>query len=272
MYPTIFKIGPIGIHSYGLMLTLSFFAGLWYIYKRSPAEKLSFDRMLTVAYILIFAGMAGARLGFVVLHWEDYIHDPLAIINPFGNEQFGLAGLNLYGGVILAIAGAWWYIRRKKLPLLAVFDLYAPTLGLGLGIARIGCFLKGCCFGTPTNLPWGISFPEGSLAYYVFGSQRLHPTQLYSSAYGILLFIILHLILKRKRFDGQVTGVLFMTEAVFRHLIEYVRYYEVEMKFHFLGMEPTYNQLVSVLLFAAGAILYWRAPRVLYRENAHPAK
>ncbi len=268
MYPTIFKIGPFGIHGFGLMLTLSFFAGLWYIYKRCRTEKLMFDQMLNVAYILIFGGLAGARLAFVALHWTDYAHNLLAIINPFGNEQFGLAGLNLYGGVMLGVAAAWLYLWRKKLPLLAVSDLYAPTLGLGLGIARIGCFLNGCCFGTPTTLPWGISFPEGSLAYFVFGSQRLHPAQLYSSAYGLFLFFVLHQILKRKRFDGQVAGVLFMTEAVFRYLIEYVRYYETEMKIQFFGMEPTYNQLVSVLLFAAGLLIYWRAPRVLYRKDS----
>jgi len=268
MYPTILKIGPIGIHGFGLMLTLSFFAGLWYIYKRCRAEKLSFDQMLNVAYILIFGGLVGARLGFVVLHWGDYAHNLLAIINPFGNEQFGLAGLNLYGGVVVGVGVAWWYLWRVRLPIWAVSDLFAPTLGLGLGIARIGCFLKGCCFGTPTSLPWGISFPEGSLAYYVFGAEHLHPAQLYSSAYGLLLFFLLHHLLKRKRFDGQVAGVLFMTEAVFRHLIDYVRYYEAEMSFHFLGMHPTYNQLTAVLLFALGAFIYWRAPRTLYRKNA----
>jgi len=268
MYPTIFEIGPVGIRSYGLMLALSFFAGVWYIYRRSRHERLSFDQMLNVAYVLIFGGLIGARLSFGLMHWGEYADNPLAIINPFDGEQVGFSGLNLYGGVVTAVVAAWVYVRWKKLPLLAVFDLFAPTLGLGLGIARIGCFLKGCCFGTPTTLPWGIAFPEGSLSWYVYGNQHLHPAQLYSSAYGIILFLILHQLLKRKRFDGQVAAVLFMAEAVFRHLIEYVRYYETEMRFSLLGMHPTYNQAISILLFATGVILYLRSPRGLYRQKA----
>ena len=59
-----------------------------------------------------------------------------------------------------------------------------------------------------------------------------------------------------------------MVEAVFRHLIEYVRYYETEMKFTLLGMHPTYNQAISVLLFATGVVMYLRASRTLYRQKA----
>lgn len=265
MYRTLIKIGPIGIHSYGLMLAISFLIGVWYIYRRCRAEKLQFEPMLNVAYILIFCGMIGARLGYVLMHLGDFISDPLSAINPFHSGEYGISGLNLYGGVILAVIAAFYYLRRKGLPLLAVFDLYAPTLGLGLGIARIGCFLNGCCFGVPTTLPWGITFPPGSIPDMVFGQQPLHPSQLYSSAYGIALFVLLHQVLRRKRFDGQVIALMFMIEAVFRHLIEYTRYYESEMVFSFMGMHPTYNQVISILLFITGMILYLRAPRRLYR-------
>ena len=145
--------------------------------------------------------------------------------------------------------------------------MLAPTVGLGIGLGRIGCFLNGCCFGTPTDLPWGITFPSGSIPDYVFPHQSIHPAQLYSSLYGFLLFFVLHHILKRKRFDGQVIAVYLMFEAVFRYLIEYVRYYETEMHLSFLGMDPTWNQIASILLFVLGLIFYRIAPRQLYRGS-----
>jgi phosphatidylglycerol:prolipoprotein diacylglycerol transferase len=228
--------------------------------------------MLTVGYILIFAGLIGGRLGFVLMHLGDYISDPLSAINPLQGGKLGISGLNLYGGIILALVAVLLYLRRKKLPVWAVCDLFAPTLGIGLAFGRIGCFLNGCCFGTPTTLPWGITFPPGSIPDSILGQQALHPAQLYSSAYGITLYFLLHRILQRKRFDGHVMAVLLMAEAVFRYFIEYVRYYEGEMRLpRFLGMEPTYNQVIAILLFAAGLVIYFKAPRFLHRTSA-PAK
>jgi phosphatidylglycerol:prolipoprotein diacylglycerol transferase len=267
MFRTLFDLGPIGIHSYGLMLALAFFTGLWYINKRSKAEKLSFDKMLNIAYILIFSGVIGGRLGFVVLHWSDYADNPLAAINPFQGSTFGLSGLNLYGGIMLALVACLIYMNIRKLPRFAIFDLFAPTVGLGIGMGRIGCFLNGCCFGTPTDLPWGITFPEDSIPAYIFPDQAIHPAQLYSSAYGILLFVFLHQVLKRKRFDGQVIAVLLMVEAVFRFVIENVRYYESEMTFSLMGIQPTYNHAASILLFITGLVFYIKLPRRLYRNK-----
>ncbi len=268
MYPDIVKFGKFGIHSYGLMLALGFFAGLWYIRLRAKEEKLSFELLLNLSYIMIFGGVIGARLGYVLLHLSDFSADPLSAINPFAGDQFGISGLNLYGGVLLAIGAGVTYIKIKKLPMGPVFDLFAPTLGLGLGISRVGCFLNGCCFGNPTDLPWGVTFPPESPAGYIFGSQAVHPTQLYTSGYGLILFFTLNYLLRRKKFDGQILALLFMSEAFFRFIIEFVRYYESEMVIPMAGIDPTYNQIVALLLFAAGLIIYIKSPRRLYRDSS----
>jgi len=267
MHPDIIDIGPITIHSYGVMLAVAFVAGVWYIKRRSPYEKLSFESLLTVSYFLIVGGVIGARLAFVALHWADFQDNLFLAFNPFQSGQFGISGLNLYGGVIVAIGGAVWYIYQKRLPMMAVFDIFSPTLGLGIGIARIGCFLNGCCFGNPTDLPWGVTFPAESVSDFFLGITPVHPTQIYSSLYGIILFIVLGYIIKRKTFDGQVLAVLFMLESFFRFIIEPVRFYESEMTFSFLGFDPTYNQLVAVSLFLIGLFIYMKAPRILYRDN-----
>ena len=256
MHPELFSIGPVHIRSYGLMLAISFLLGVWYVRWATRRHGKPFEPFLTLAYIMTIGGIVGARLFYVVFHLEEFAGNWSATFNPFGSGKFGIAGLNLYGGVVVAVVGSFVYARLKKYSALDMFDYFAPTLGLGLVFTRIGCFLNGCCFGTPTDLPWGISFPEGSLPYFIYGTDHLHPSQIYSSLYGLLLLILLHWVLQHRRFVGQAVALLFMLEAVFRHAIEYVRYYESEMHFDLIGMHPTYNQVVSVSLFVLGLVIY----------------
>ncbi len=256
MFPEILKIGSIAIRSYGLMLAMSVLLGVYYVYRMSRKRGYDFDRLFSLAYILVFGGIIGARLGYVLFHLEEFEGHWLNTINPFGTDQIGIAGLNLYGGVVLAVILAYLYMRWRKMPILQSLDIFAPTVGLGLAITRIGSFLNGCCFCTPTDLPWGVTFPTGSIPYYTFGDHAIHPAQLYSSLYGLFLFLFLHWRSNHKMFDGQIVGLLFMIEAMFRYAIEYVRYYEGEMHIHFFGMYPTYNHLISIALFILGLGIY----------------
>jgi phosphatidylglycerol:prolipoprotein diacylglycerol transferase len=205
---------------------------------------------------MIFSGIIGARLAYVFLHLSEFAGNWTAVFNPFASHSYGISGLNLYGGVILALILSWLYCYWKKLKLLEVFDDFAPTLGIGLFFTRIGCFLNGCCFGTPTDLPWGVSFPPGSIPSYCYGTEPLHPAQLYSSLYGLVLFLLLYFVLIKKKFNGQVIAILFMTEAFFRFVIEYVRYYENAMNFTWFGVTFTFNQLIAVTLFLIGLGIY----------------
>ncbi len=256
MHPDIFHIGSVPIRSYGLMLAFSFILGLLYVRYVSKRDNKPFEPYISLAYIMIAGGIIGGRLFYVAAHLEEFSGNWLAVINPFQSGSFGIAGMNLYGGVLLAIIGSFAYCRFARMSVLDTFDDFAPTLGLGLVFTRIGCFLNGCCFGTPCDLPWGVSFPFGSIPYSVFGDQHLHPSQLYSSLYGLLIFVMLHIMLKSKHFAGQVVAVLFMSEAFFRFVIEYVRYYEDEMFFSIGSLQPTYNQAVSISLFLLGLGIY----------------
>jgi len=256
MYPELFKIGPIAIRSYGVMLAVSFILGILYVYRQSRKDNRDFTDLLTLAYVMIIAGVLGARLFYVLFHLEEFSGHWLDTINPFQSDRIGIAGLNLYGGVVLAVICSYVFLRIKKISVLATFDLFAPTIGLGLLFTRIGCFLNGCCFGTPCNLPWCVHFPPGSIPDYIFPGACIHPAQLYSSLYGLLLFVFLHWRLHRRHFDGEIVAWLFMIEAVFRYAIEYVRYYENAMHFHLLGMYPTWNQIISISLFVLGLGIY----------------
>lgn len=244
------------------MFAIGFAVAIWVVLRRSKRWGFPVDPVMTLCFLLIFAGIIGARLAYVIMHIPEFEGRWLAAVNPFAGPQFGLAGLNLYGGVVLSIIVALWYARRQKLPILGTLDLLAPGVAIGIFVARWGCFFNGCCFGVPTDLPWGISFPEGSLPYYVFGSQHLHPAQIYSSLYGLLLFFLSIWVDNRKRWFGFTVAIFLMAESTLRTLIEPLRYYENAMHFHLFGANFTYNELISVFLFSFGLILLvWYLPR-----------
>ncbi len=258
MYPEIIKIGPFALRSFGLMLAISFFVGIMYIRWRASREGVGQNFILNLAFIIIFSGIFGARTFYVLFHLSDFWPQLWNAYNPFHDTgEFGIAGLNLYGGVVFAIVATLIYVRIKKQSLWQVTDIFAPAVALGIFISRIGCFLNGCCYGIPGHEFFCVSFPEGSIPYFHFGSQPLHPTQLYSSAYGLLMFFVLHFSDKHKRFFGATFAYLLMIEAVFRFLIEYVRYYEPEMLTTLFGIQFTWNHLIAIGLFLFGVILYF---------------
>ncbi len=271
MHPEILRLGPVVIRAYGVMLAASFVVGTLYVWYMSRRFNREFVPLLWLTYLLIASGIIGARLGYVVIHWSEFAANPLAAVNPFAGESVGIAGLNVYTGVLLAMVNAWIWCRWQSLPVLKTFDLFAPAFALGLGLTRIGCFLNGCCFGTPCDLPWAVSYPAGSIPYAFFGQTSLHPAQLYSSAYGFILFGILHWLLLRKRFAGQVVAVLLMAEAASRFAIEYVRFYEATMHVSLGLWEPTFNQVVALCLFLLGGAIYHWGRRLQCSPQLPPA-
>jgi phosphatidylglycerol:prolipoprotein diacylglycerol transferase len=143
-------------------------------------------------------------------------------------------------------------------------DAIAPSMALGLGFTRIGCFLSGCCFGAPTTLPWGCVFPPDSHAGYLNPGVPLHPAQLYDSAAGFLMCTLL------LRFDRRplARGVLFLSflamYGVERFLIDFVRSYEASA-FPVRSVHLTFNQWISVavVLFALARLLSMRRTRAV---------
>ncbi len=108
----------------------------------------------------LIAGVVGARLFYVVHHFEQFQQGDLLSIFAIWR-----GGLELLGGVILAITVIVLYLRYHKLPIRRYLDILAIGLMLALAFGRIGCFLNGCCFGKPSNVPWAVRFPYGSHAY-----------------------------------------------------------------------------------------------------------
>jgi len=253
MHPTLVKIGPLELHSYGFLLAVSFFCGIALAARRAPRRGLAPEAVYDTALVIVFAAILGARLMYVVFHHAE-MHSFVDVIAVWRG------GLTMYGGVLAAMAAAWLYVRRRDLPFLRLADVIAPSLGLGLMLTRIGCFLNGCCYGKPTDAAWGVVFPGATFGGTLFGDAPLHPTQLYSSLEGLVVLLALLLYDRRPRRDGQVFALYLVLAGVGRFGIDFFRYYEANV---YVAGPLTVNQIISVGSLLIGLLLFLasRGPR-----------
>ncbi|HEY2147090.1 MAG TPA: prolipoprotein diacylglyceryl transferase, partial [Pirellulales bacterium] len=161
------------IRSYGVMVLLGVVAGVWLAAYRARKRGFAPELIFTLALWLFIGGLVGARLFYVIEYWRDqfYRMDEKGSFDFWetlkGVLNFPQGGLVIYGALIGGgVAGLLFWRRYRHLPMLKIADVIAPSMALGLGIGRIGCFLNGCCFGgvAPT-LPWAVEFPEQSPPY-----------------------------------------------------------------------------------------------------------
>jgi len=217
----IFKIllkESLPLNSYGLMMATAFIFAIMLTQKMVKREGLPKFIMPELSSIIIISSLIGARTFFLVFE-----EPPTSILDIFAIWKGGLV---IYGGIIFAVISSIIYIKKKKLPLGKIFDAFAPSIGLGLFFGRIGCFFAGCCYGKPTDSVLGISFPAKAPVYDGTGIQQcsaVHPTQLYSSLAGMIIFILLMLLYKKKKFDGEIFLLLTVFYSISRFIIEIYR-------------------------------------------------
>jgi phosphatidylglycerol:prolipoprotein diacylglycerol transferase len=161
MHPELFRIPftELTVKSYGTMLVIGFLAAV-YVIRRLSRDITPDPNMITNAslYALV-AGVIGARIFYVLHYFDKFRGDFIGIF------KIWEGGLELLGGVLGAVAVIILYLRYHKLPARRYLDILAIGLMLALAFGRIGCFLNGCCFGRPSDVPWGVRFPYDSLAY-----------------------------------------------------------------------------------------------------------
>jgi len=256
MHPVLFKIFTFPVHSYGMMLALSFLFGIWLSTSRAKKRGLNPEIIADVGFWVIISAIIGARLYFVILHPEEFRGNWLDAINPFQEGMVGIGGLVMYGGFIGAIVSAFIYFRIKKLPFLPYADALAPSVGFGIFLTRIGCFLNGCCYGAGTTGSCSVSFPNispaGSYQEHIHAA-GLYPSQLFESVGGLLIALIILAVGLKRPFAGlqfYLTGILY---TILRFMIDFSRHYEASEK---IGM-LSHNQIVCIVLFIvfAGLIL-----------------
>ncbi len=264
MYPKILDIGPITIHTYGLLLAVAFIAGIWLASSLARKEKLNPDSIWNMGLIIIFSALVGAKLLLFLSDFSYYSQNPREIFSLSTLRSTGV----YYGGLLLALAASAWYLRRTRLPAWKVADICAPGIALGQAIGRIGCLSAGCCYGKPTSLPWGITFTSR----YAFDNvgvplnTPLHPTQLYEAVGTFILFLYLLWRLSRRHFTGQIILEYLVAYASLRFVIEFFR--DDDRGFVLNGLLST-SQFIGILtvLGSVGLFFYLkRHPREASEE------
>jgi phosphatidylglycerol---prolipoprotein diacylglyceryl transferase len=245
MFPIVLSIGNLHIYSYGVMLFISFLCGIAVVEHRTKKFGVDPKKITDLALWVLLAVVLGSRLFYVAFHWPEFNHDLIGIIAFW---RGGLAGLMFYGGFLGGIIAGFLYVYLNKLPVRKLMDAVAPAIMLGEGFTRIGCFLNGCCFGVPTHGVCGMVFPHNSPAGATFVGQPIHPTQLYSSAAGFLLFFFALWLERRNLKPGVLSAILLIVYSLFRFAIDFVRYYEDGA--NFWG-----NQVVSLCMTMVGVAL-----------------
>ncbi|MEZ6069722.1 MAG: prolipoprotein diacylglyceryl transferase [Pirellulales bacterium] len=152
------------IRGYGTMLFLAVVLSVALAAYRAGRMGIDPDIIYSLSFWLVVSGIIGARAFFVIQYWNEFRSDSLAetmthVVN------FSRGGLVVYGGVLAGAVVTVVYLKRHRLPALALCDLMAPSVALGLGLGRLGCFLNGCCYGGPADVAWAVQFPEGSPPY-----------------------------------------------------------------------------------------------------------
>lgn len=225
MLPILVKLGPLTLHTYGLLVASAFLVGWWRAQRN--VRQLELDERLfeQLAWWAMVAGVLGGRFTYVAMNLPDYVSHPLDVV------KIWQGGLVFYGGFFAASAAVAVCVRRYRrlhglvhedpVCVWRFGDAIAPAVALGHAIGRLGCFAAGCCYGKPTLWPWGVMFrhPESLAPRGI----ALHPTQLYEAIVNVAIFGLLQRRLRSSQRPGAIFGWYLGLYAVSRFTMEWWR-------------------------------------------------
>ena len=246
MKPNLFTlhlgVHGLDVHAYGLLVAMGAIVGVLLALRQG--RRMGFDTaaVLDLTFWALVAGIVGARILYVLVHGGDYARlcagsgatRPAlrALADCAAPLYLWKGGLVFYGGALAAGGVVLLFARRRAWPLGDVADLLAFPLPLSHALGRVGCFLAGCCYGKVSTL--GVRFPPASVAYHELATSglvapgapttpALAPTQLYEAAGEGLLFTLLLVLRRRRRFPGSLALVYVMGYAILRASVEVLR-------------------------------------------------
>jgi phosphatidylglycerol---prolipoprotein diacylglyceryl transferase len=250
MYPEIFHISF--LHTYGVLVAAAFLAALWMAGRLARQKQLDPEKVTNLGIYCAMSAIAGAKLMMFVVDFPYYSEHPGEI---FSLATVQAAGV-FYGGLLAALAVAWWYMRRSRLPARETADVFAPAIALGHGIGRLGCFAAGCCWGIECRRPWAVTFtnPAAQELVGVPLNTPLHPTQLYEAVAELCIFGILYKRLQSAHRPGDIISLYLVLYSAVRFVVEFFRFHNQPNPF---GPFNT-SQWISLALFAAGSAHFLR--------------
>ncbi len=250
-----FGIEFITIHTFGLMVVISFLMGSWLVGRLSVKAGLDKEQMANLTLWLLLVGIVGARIMYVFVNFDQFRNQSWTRV-----FQIWEGGIVWYGGMIASTLFAMVYLNKLKIPRWKALDALVAGTFFALGIARWGCFFAGCCYGRACASPWAVTFSDPNSVvgreYQMLGeplpTQPLHPTQIYSSIAAFLVAAVLVKLHGRRKFDGQVFAVGLMLYPIGRFIIEIYR--NDRTRGFIWGLST--SQAIGIGVFLLGLVVY----------------
>ncbi|MDX6769213.1 MAG: prolipoprotein diacylglyceryl transferase [Elusimicrobiota bacterium] len=245
MSPVLLQLGPLKVHGYGFMFAVGgVLVGWWLWRRRARIGVKDADEFFLLFNAVLLSAMVTGKLLYVL----EYTR--LGTPQMWRSLVSPSSGFSFFGGFLGTVAAMWWYTRRTKTDFWVLADHAFWMIPAWHVPGRVGCFLAGCCFGRPAELPWAVTFtdPAAMVPRRLLGVP-LHPTQLYeAAAEGVIALLLLPLLDKK---PGTTTAAYFMLYGVLRFVLEFYRGDGVATG------RFTAGQWLGVGLFAAGAMVLW---------------
>lgn len=252
--PVALHLGPLAVRWYGLMYLLGFALFIWLgrlRVRQQPFARLGWSPSMVedLLFYGVLGVVLGGRLGFVLFYQPAfYAANPVAILRVWEG------GMSFHGGLIGVLVALALYAWRHGHHWLDLTDLIAPCIPTGLAAGRLGNFINGELWGRPTDMPWGMVFPQAHDAL------PRHPSQLYQLGLeGLLLFALLWWWSRRERPRGAVSGLFLLGYGAARFTVEFYR--EPDRYLGVLSLGMTMGQWLCLPMLALGLWLLWRAYR-----------
>lgn len=217
MHPTLFEFALNGhahrVGTYGAMLSLAIFVAGALAVAVAKRDGMDLGLMFVTLATTVFGAFVGGFILHVVVEWFR-TGDASASVFQFGRV--------FYGSFLGGIAAFVWVTRRLKLPTRALMDKAVFVLAAAHAIGRLGCFLGGCCYGAPTDLPWAVRAAD-PLAPAAHPIALRHPTALYEALGVLLIGVLCSVLVRRVRFHGERFLAYVAAYAVLRFFLEFTR-------------------------------------------------
>ncbi len=260
--PIAFHIGSWPVYWYGLMYLVGFLGGWGLLSLRLRFSPRGFiqDELSDIVFYAALGAIIGGRIGYMLFYdWPVLFSNPLQIFATWKG------GMSFHGGLLGVLVALILCAKKTKKPFLALTDLIAPAVPIGLGAGRIGNFINGELWGRVTTMPWGIVFPNA-------GNAPRHPSQLYEFLLeGVLLFTILWIYSRKPKPLGAVSGLFAICYGVFRFTAECFREPDAQIGYLAFGW-LTEGQLLSLPLILVGVVLMaWAYNHKAKASTSHEA-
>jgi phosphatidylglycerol:prolipoprotein diacylglycerol transferase len=222
--PVLFYIGAIPVESYGVFMVLALIVGFLIYYRQLQKDQVKSSNALYIVIFALIGGVIGSKIPILIIYWKEINAAP-------GSANILLSGRTIVGGLIGGAVGTFGAKKLFKIKERMGNQIAIPVAA-GMAVGRIGCTLRGCCYGKPTSLPWGIDF--GDQIYR-------HPTQIYEILFDV--FLVLYLSWKKKGevAPGELFKIFLNFYMSFRFFLEFIRVEKVS----FIGL--TAFQLLCVI-------------------------